>query len=52
LLGEADVELVLAAPARRALITDWLPERVPAAVINFLITVLVVQPHGVGTRLR
>ncbi len=48
---DSDFELVLAAPARRAL-TDRLPESVPAAVIDFLTTVLVVQPHRVGKPLR
>ncbi len=48
---DSDFELVLAAPARRAL-TDRLPESVAAAVIDFLTTVLVVQPHRVGKPLR
>ncbi len=49
--GEDDYELVLTAPARRAL-TDRLPESVAAAVIDFLTTVLVAQPHRVGRPLR
>jgi mRNA-degrading endonuclease RelE of RelBE toxin-antitoxin system len=49
--GEADFELVLAAPARRAL-TDQLPESVAAAVIDFLTTALVAQPYRVGRPLR
>jgi len=51
LTDEGDFELVLAAPARRAL-TDRPPESVAAAVIDFLTTVLVVQPHRVGRPLR
>jgi mRNA interferase RelE/StbE len=44
-------ELVLTPPARRAL-TDQLPEAVATAVINFLTTALVVDPHRVGKPLR
>ena len=49
--GQDDYELVLTAPARRAL-TDRLPEGVAAAVIDFLTTALVAQPHRVGRPLR
>lgn len=49
--GQDDYELVLTAPARRAL-TDRLPETVAAAVIDFLATALVAQPHRVGRPLR
>jgi len=51
LTGQDDYELVLTAPARRAL-TDRLPETVAAAVIDFLATALVAQPHRVGRPLR
>jgi mRNA-degrading endonuclease RelE of RelBE toxin-antitoxin system len=51
LTGQDDYELVLTAPARRAL-TDRLPESVAAAVIDFLTTALVAQPHRVGKPLR
>lgn len=44
-------ELVLTPPARRAL-TERLPESVAAAVIEFLTTALVAQPHRVGKPLR
>ncbi len=43
--------LVLTRPARRAL-TDRLPERVAAAVIDFLATVLIAEPRRVGKPLR
>jgi mRNA interferase RelE/StbE len=46
-----DYELVLTPPARRAL-TRQLPEPVAAAVIEFLTTALVRQPHQVGKPLR
>ncbi len=46
-----DYELILSAPARRAL-TDRLPESVAAAVIDFLTTSLVAQPRRVGKPLR
>ncbi len=48
---EDDYELVLTAPARRAL-TDQLPESIAAAVIDFLTTALVAQPRRVGKPLR
>ena len=48
---EGDYELVLTPPARRAL-SDRLPEAVAAAVIDFLTTALVEQPHKVGKPLR
>ncbi|MGC8472280.1 MAG: reverse transcriptase domain-containing protein [Acidimicrobiales bacterium] len=49
--SEGDDELVLTPPARRAII-DRLPEAVAAAVIDFLTTVLIVQPRTVGKPLR
>ena len=49
--SEGGYELVLTPPARRA-ITDRLPEAVAAAVIDFLTTVLIVQPRTVGKPLR
>ena len=48
---DVDYELVLTPPARRAL-TDGLPEAVAAAVIDFLTTTLVAQPHRLGKPLR
>ena len=44
-------DLVLTPPARRA-ITETLPEPVAAAVINFITTALVSNPHRVGKPLR
>jgi mRNA-degrading endonuclease RelE of RelBE toxin-antitoxin system len=44
-------ELVLTPPAQRAIATK-LPEAVAAAVIEFLTTVLVANPHRVGKQLR
>jgi mRNA-degrading endonuclease RelE of RelBE toxin-antitoxin system len=44
-------ELVLTPPARRA-ITDQLPEAIATAVISFLATALVADPHRVGKPLR
>lgn len=44
-------ELVLTPPATRA-IRDRLPEAVAAAVVEFLTTVLVGNPHRVGKPLR
>ena len=49
--AEGDYELVLTPPALRAL-GKRLPEGVTAAVIDFLTTVLVLQPHRVGRPLR
>jgi mRNA-degrading endonuclease RelE of RelBE toxin-antitoxin system len=46
-----DYDLVVTPPARRAL-TGTLPEPVAAAVIEFLATALVRQPHRVGKPLR
>jgi mRNA interferase RelE/StbE len=46
-----DYELVLTPPARRAL-TRKLPEPVAAAVIEFLTTALIHQPHRAGKPLR
>ena len=50
-VGEPPYELVLAPPARRAIV-DKLPEAVAAAVIDFLTTALVQSPHRVGKPLR
>ncbi len=44
-------ELIVTPPARRAL-TERLPEPVAAAVIDFLTTVLIVEPRRVGKQLR
>jgi mRNA interferase RelE/StbE len=44
-------ELVLAPPARRA-IADRLPESVATAVIEFITTALIADPHRVGKPLR
>lgn len=49
--GEGEYELVLTAPARRAL-SDRLPEAVATAVIDFLTSALVQQPRRVGKPLR
>lgn len=49
--GEGEYELVLTAPARRAL-TERLPEAVATAVIDFLTSALVQQPRRVGRPLR
>jgi mRNA-degrading endonuclease RelE of RelBE toxin-antitoxin system len=49
--GADDYDLVLTPPARRPL-TGKLPEPVAAAVIKFLTTALVRQPHRVGKPLR
>jgi mRNA interferase RelE/StbE len=49
--GTGDYELVLTPPARRAL-TGKLPEPVTAAVIEFLTTTLIRQPHRMGKPLR
>jgi mRNA interferase RelE/StbE len=49
--SQEDYELVLTPPARRAL-TDRLPEAVATAVIDFITTTLVHQPHRVGKPLR
>jgi mRNA-degrading endonuclease RelE of RelBE toxin-antitoxin system len=44
-------EIVLTPPARRA-ITEKLPEAVATAVIDFLTTALLDNPHRVGEPLR
>jgi mRNA interferase RelE/StbE len=49
--GPGDYEVVLTPPARRAL-AETLPEVVAAAVIEFITTALVSQPHRVGKPLR
>jgi len=48
---EHPFEIVLTPPARRA-ITDTLPEAVAAAVIDFLTSALLDNPHRVGKPLR
>lgn len=50
-MNPTDYELVITPPARRA-ITDRLPEAVATAVINFLTTTLIANPHRVGRQLR
>lgn len=47
----APYEIVLTPPATRA-IRDRLPEVVPAAVVEFMTTALVGNPHRVGKPLR
>ena len=49
--GAGEWQLVLAAPARRAL-SDRLPEAVASAVIDFLTSTLVREPRQVGKPLR
>lgn len=49
--GEGEYELVLTAPARRAL-ADRLPEAVATAVIDFLTSALVQEARRVGKPLR
>ena len=44
-------EIVLAPPARRAIV-DELPEAVATAVIDFITTALLENPHRVGKPLR
>ena len=44
-------DLALTPPARRA-IADGLPEAVAVAVLDFLTTALVADPHRVGKQLR
>lgn len=51
MIGEGEYELVLTAPARRAL-ADRLPEAVATAVIDFLTSALVQDPRRVGKPLR
>lgn len=51
MIHDGDYELVLTPPARPAL-TGKLPEAVAAAVIEFLTTSLVREPHRVGKPLR
>ena len=50
-MTEQPYEIVLTPPARRA-ITDDLPEAVAAAVIDFVTTALLDNPHRVGKPLR
>ena len=50
-MTEPAFEIVLTPPARRA-IAGELPEAVAAAVINFITTVSLGNPHRVGTPLR
>lgn len=49
-MTELPYELVLTPPARA--ITDILPEAIAVAVIDFLTTALVDNPHRVGKPLR
>lgn len=49
--SEDRYELVLAPPARRAL-AERLPEAVAAAVVDFLTSTLIREPHRVGKPLR
>jgi mRNA interferase RelE/StbE len=51
LSGEGDYELVVTPPAERA-IAEQLPEPVAAAVVEFLTTSLIREPHRVGKQLR
>ena len=50
-MTEQPYEIVLTPPARRA-ITEDLPEAVAAAVIDFVTTALLENPHRVGKPLR
>lgn len=50
-MKDAPYEIVLTPPARRA-ITEVLPEAVAAAVIGFVTTALIENPHRVGKPLR
>src|SRR5205823_13553506 len=50
-VSDLPYEFVLTPPARRA-IADDLPEAVAAAVIDFVTTALVENPHRVGKPLR
>ena len=50
-MTEPAFEIVLTPPARRA-IAKGLPEAVAAAVIDFITTVLMENPHRVGKPLR
>ena len=50
-MTEQPYEIVLTPPARRA-IADDLPEAVAAAVIDFVTTALLENPHRVGKPLR
>ena len=50
-MSQQPYELVLTPPAQRA-ITSKSPEAVAVAVIDFLTTALVENPHRVGTQLR
>lgn len=50
-MTEPAFEIILTPPARRA-IAEELPEAVAAAVIDFITTVLLENPHRVGKPLR
>lgn len=50
-MTEQPYEIVLTPPARRA-IADHLPEAVAVAVIDFVTTALLDNPHRVGKPLR
>ena len=49
-MSPADRELIVAAPARRAL--DRIPAKVAIAVIDFMLGALLENPHRVGKPLR
>ena len=50
-MSERPYEIVIAPPARRA-IAEGLPEAVAVAVIDFVTTVLLDNPHRAGKPLR
>ncbi len=50
-MTESPYELVISGPAARA-ISETLPEAVSAAVIEFVTTALIDDPHRVGRALR
>lgn len=50
-MTESPYEIVLTPPARRA-IAENLPESVAAAVVDFMTTALLDNPHRVGMPLR
>jgi mRNA interferase RelE/StbE len=50
-VSDEEYDLILGAAARRA-ITDRLPEVVATAVVNFMTSALVEEPHRVGKPLR
>lgn len=50
-MSEGPYDIVVTPPARRA-ITELLPEAVAIAVIDFVTTALLANPHRVGKPLR